>query len=211
MRYLTAMFALCCQASHAQPLQMATPVTVFLTGTSVPPLVLQALENTAGAAFATSGVTLNWMEGRPPETGVDGQLVILHMDGQCRSSWPISTKKTLLSPSVVLGQTHIADGNVLPFADVLCDAVRQFVVPDLKGAGRRDRDRLFGRALGRVAAHELYHILLRTTEHAHTGISRAAQSVPELLNVQMAFSANDEERLFEAVSPDSCSVNAAGR
>ena len=36
-------------------------------------------------------------------------------------------------------------------------------------------------ALGRVVAHELYHILTRTTGHASEGFARASQSLRDLI------------------------------
>jgi hypothetical protein len=210
MRYLAALFAICCQGGSAQPLQPTAPVTVFLTGSSVPAAVLQGLERATESAFAPSGVKLSWMEGRLPDTGVDGRLVVVRLEGQCRSTWPDSAKPLTTRPAV-LAQTHIADGRVLPFADVLCDAVRQLVAADLKAAAARDRDGLFGRALGRVAAHELYHILLRTTEHTHTALSRAEQSAPDLLTSQAAFSSDDEQRISQALSSGSDNLDTGGR
>jgi hypothetical protein len=210
MRYLTALFAICCLAGHAQVPQGAALVTIFLTGSNAAPQVLQAFEKATESAFAPSGVKLSWMRGSLPGAGVAGRLVVVHMLGQCRSTWPDTTKPLTTEPAV-LAQTHIVDGRVLPFADVLCDAVRQLVAPDLRAAVARDRDALFGRALGRVAAHELYHILLRTTEHAHSGLSRAEQSAPDLLTSQAAFSSDDEQRISEAVSSDSDSLDTGGR
>jgi hypothetical protein len=45
----------------------------------------------------------------------------------------------------------------------------------------RDRDEVFGRAMGRVVAHELYHILGRTIQHTHHGVSKALQSPFDLV------------------------------
>ena len=38
-----------------------------------------------------------------------------------------------------------------------------------------------GRALGRVLAHELYHIFANTTKHARAGIAKSCYTAPELL------------------------------
>jgi len=42
------------------------------------------------------------------------------------------------------------------------------------------RDRIIGRALGRVVAHELGHILLAMPSHSHTGLMRATLSAADL-------------------------------
>ena len=40
---------------------------------------------------------------------------------------------------------------------------------------------MLGRALGRVTAHELRHILLRTRKHSREGFAKPAQTSAELL------------------------------
>ncbi len=44
-----------------------------------------------------------------------------------------------------------------------------------------EREEVFGRALARVVAHELYHIFVRTVDHSSDGICKSAFSVQELL------------------------------
>ncbi|HYR43293.1 MAG TPA: hypothetical protein VER98_09735 [Terriglobia bacterium] len=46
--------------------------------------------------------------------------------------------------------------------------------------GTRVEPSVLGRALGRVAAHEIYHIVAQTTEHQESGIAKAAFSVRDL-------------------------------
>jgi hypothetical protein len=48
-------------------------------------------------------------------------------------------------------------------------------------ASTRERQKAFGIALGRVVAHELYHILARTTAHAGHGLAKASESLEELV------------------------------
>jgi hypothetical protein len=211
MRYLTALSALmCCFAGHAQPFGAAAPVTVLVTGDSASAPVLLALREAVEAAFAPAGVKLSWLEGQPPRSGVEGELVVLRLEGSCRNAGLLPVKPLTTEPRT-LAQTHVADQKVQPFADVFCDTVRQFIWPSLKTAPPRERDQLLGRALGRVSAHELYHILLHTTEHAHSGISRATQTEPELLAPETAFTSDDDQRLADSVSSDSSSPGTAGR
>jgi hypothetical protein len=208
MRYLTALFALCCHAGYAQTPEPALSLTILLRGTGAPPRVLQALEEAADAAFAPSGLKLLWTNDLPP-SGVEGQLAVVRLEGECNGLWPVL--KPLATEAGVLAQTHTADGKVLPFTEVFCDAVRRFVQPGLKAAPARDRDALLGRALGRVTAYELYHILLRTTDHAASGLSRAEQASPELLAPQGSFSSGDEQRLADLVNSDSDRSGTTGR
>jgi len=183
----------------------AAPVAVLLSGETAPAPVLRALEREAESALAPSRLTLSWLSSQAAQVpDVDGRMAIIRLRGLCRASGPARADPVVdANGDPVLGQTHIVDGHVLPIADVLCDAVRKLVEHDLKTAPPRDREELLGRALGRVAAHELYHILVGTTEHARSGLSRPGQSSTELLAPHESFNAQDEERIADSVGAES--------
>jgi hypothetical protein len=198
MRWL-ALFAIFCPISVAETHGTAS-VTVLLSGETAPALVLRALQREAESALAPSRLTLSWLsshEAHVPD--VNGRMAIIRLRGLCRASGPVRTDPVVnANGDPVLGQTHIVAGRVLPIADVLCDAVRKVVERDLKTAPPRDREELLGRALGRVAAHELYHILVRTTEHARNGLSRPGQNSTELLAPRESFNPQDEQRIADS-------------
>jgi hypothetical protein len=102
-----------------------------------------------------------------------------------------------------LGQTQVADGQVLPFADVRCDSIRQLIARELIHQRPQNREDVLGRAMGRVLAHELYHIVLRTTSHGRSGLAREAQSSYDLTADHDDFAPADERRLSQAVGDDS--------
>src|SRR5207248_11156110 len=83
--------------------------------------------------------------------------------------------------SAALGRTHVTDGQVLPFSEVNCDRIRAFLSQALIPLAPQDRNEAFGRAVARVLAHELYHIITRTAHHGSSGVARAAYTVPELM------------------------------
>jgi hypothetical protein len=49
------------------------------------------------------------------------------------------------------------------------------------------RDYYYGRALARVIAHELYHVLMRTTDHSRNGVSRSCFSTADLVSERFTF------------------------
>jgi hypothetical protein len=50
--------------------------------------------------------------------------------------------------------------------------------------------------MGRVVAHELYHVLARTTSHAERGLAKASQSLKDLVSKQsLTFQAQDAEAI----------------
>ena len=79
-----------------------------------------------------------------------------------------------------LGWTHVNGVVVLHFSDVDCGQVRGFLEPGLARLLPGGREAAFGRALGRVLAHELVHIFAQTARHG-SGVCQAAFTVDDLL------------------------------
>ncbi len=200
MRHRLALFALLCGSVAGETLTDRAPLTVVLEGQRLPDAVLSAMRSETQAAVAPSRVQLIWKIDEQAKGELVGQVAIVHMLGQCVADAPIRSSEFRSEP---LGQTHMVNGEVLPFTDVRCDAVRRLVDRDLRGASLRQREELLGRALGRVLAHELYHIMLHTTDHGHRGLSRAEQSSTALLAPGTPFSQDDERRLADAAEQSS--------
>ena len=106
-----------------------------------------------------------------------------------------------------LGWTHLSNGVIIPFMDVDCDRIRGFVWNAMAGISTTDRERVFGRAAGRVVAHELYHILGRSTHHRSGPVDRPAYSVQELLGDDFGM---DEAECRILQLADSRAVAASG-
>jgi hypothetical protein len=86
-----------------------------------------------------------------------------------------------------LGWTHMSDGVILPFSDVDCGRIRSFIQKSIRKQDPLDREVILGRAIGRVLAHELYHVLANTEQHGTCGVGRAVYSVQELLSSDFQF------------------------
>jgi hypothetical protein len=203
MRYLLATLALFSSTVAAQTNEAL--LTVLLKPDGLPTPVLRAMQREAEAEFAPSGVKLHWASSQDLQgTGVNGQMAIVGLRGQCGPGAPARAVPPPVGEGAdALGQTHMVNGKVLPMADVLCDAVHQLVDRDLRAAQAGEREELLGRALGRVLAHELYHIVLRTTDHANSGLSRSMLTSAELLAPRNAFDERAEHRLSESAGMDS--------
>jgi len=94
-----------------------------------------------------------------------------------------------------LGWTHVSDGAILPFSEIECDRVRNFLQKDLLCYKNAEREEMFGRALARVVAHELYHIFANTQHHGSDGVAKAAYTVQELLSDEFEFEPRESEAL----------------
>lgn len=88
---------------------------------------------------------------------------------------------------VKLGETDLTSGAVSLYSRVACDEIKICIAGALGGFCARDRETAFGRALGRVVAHELYHILGKTTEHTRHGISKGLQNSFDLIRENFQF------------------------
>jgi hypothetical protein len=130
------------------------------------------------ALMQDSGVELSWRQ-MDELSASDSfpSLVVIKFHGRCETT---ALAAPLPSESLALAYTHVSNGNVIPFADVECDRIRSSLASARTGYSSRN-DLLFGRAMGRVLAHELHHIIGRTRTHTQHGVSRKCLSPHELV------------------------------
>jgi hypothetical protein len=147
-----------------------------------------AMEQEVNDLLKPSGISLDWQLAK--ENRGDrpfASLVVLRFKGSCKAdrvSESGAGEFGSLGESRALASTKVSDGHVLPFSEVRCDEVRgalRFLRP---GVGLKERQLALGRALGRVVAHELYHIFAKTTAHGTHGLARPSQSLEELIAVE---------------------------
>ena len=91
--------------------------------------------------------------------------------------------------------TYSTDGAVQPFSEVACDKVTSAVRSAMSGGDFAKADVLLGRALGRVLAHEVVHMLSKSGAHGHTGVARTALSGSQLIAPELRLEPEDVERL----------------
>jgi hypothetical protein len=182
------------------PHAFSQTVGVFLDFDNVPGKApIEAMKKEVDALLKSSGVSLDWRmagENRGKES-FDG-LVVLKFRGLCRAeaSQPDSAPQTQ-----ALGTTLVDQGRVLPFSEVQCDAVRQALGYLRPEANQGEKQRALGLALGRVVAHELYHVLARTTPHAAHGLAKAAEPLRELVaRPELPFGAEDAAAIRRGVT-----------
>lgn len=80
-----------------------------------------------------------------------------------------------------LGFTYRSDGRITPFSEVECDRVRGTLGEAHIAGTAEERDVLYGRALGRVLAHELSHILSGSKAHSKQGVMQKYLSAAKLV------------------------------
>lgn len=108
--------------------------------------------------------------------GVSNRLVVVNFKGACE---PTMTPPWI-RPIGTLGDSAVVGGVVLPFATIDCNRVRSLLGHTMSHESDR-ASFLLGRALRRVLAHEIYHILAATTKHTQSGVTKPRFASDDLL------------------------------
>jgi len=168
------------------------PVTLYTEFQQQPPdSVLDAIQDELDLIMAPAGLHFGWFPLSQAGSRVSAQLAVVHFKGECDAE-ELTPDGGYPGP---LGWTHISDGEILPFIDVNCAGVRIFVQRDLLAMPAATREGAFGRAIARILAHELYHLLANTRSHAGKGVARAYYSVTDLLAQTLQFGRKESDAL----------------
>ena len=174
------------------PSAASADVTVILNfkGLSSPQTV-QEMEREASQIIKASGVELEWRQHSNSANATFNDLVVMTFNGSCMFV-PVPPVYDELGP---YASTHSTNGEVQPFADVDCDRIVSSVRSAMFGGDFAKADILVGRALGRVVAHELVHMLTKSDTHAKEGVQKAALSGRQLIAASLPLSEFDVDRL----------------
>jgi hypothetical protein len=160
-------------AAAATPVEKLTIVLEFQAGYSAQSV--SAMKREVEKAFQDAHLRVDWRSREEAMGGVFGDLAVIRFGGKCLFQPGIVAARE----PAVLAVTHVSDGIVLPFSDVACDRIAALLRAAIPGTAARG-DALFGRAMGRVVAHELVHILSRSVAHGTTGVVEPALSAGQL-------------------------------
>lgn len=129
-----------------------------------------------------TGMDMVWKDLEARKSGEQfDRVVVISFDGSCSDATaPISLRKSQDS-QISLADSSVSNGNVLPFFRVDCGDLVQMLASSLRPMSAPQRNAAFGRALGRVMAHEIYHIVGETTAHQSRGVAKASFSVQDLI------------------------------
>ena len=182
------------------------PITLYTQFEHAPPAaVLEALQDEVESIMAPIGLRFEWRDlSRTQGHEVSAELAVVTFKGRCDAAGLLTRSKF----EGALGWTHVSDGQILPFTDVSCDRVREFVQTGLLAFRVEDREAKYGRALGRVLAHELYHIFANTLRHG-SGVAKESYSVQDLLADDFQFEAK-ETRMLQTSRPKPAVEGTAG-
>lgn len=188
------------RVGHAAPPQ-APRVSVgliFKTGGEVPGLSMAELQAELAELVAPAGVDLQWLTSTEVRTASVSSLISVELRGSCDFRKKAPGKFANRS---ALASTAVADGRVLPFVWVDCTAVRQFLRAPLEKVSAAGRPHIAARAVARLLAHELYHVLSGSEHHSDAGIAKESFSQLDLLSEHLSFDTPALARIAPKAAP----------
>lgn len=157
-----------------------------------PAAVMTSMRDELAKITAPMGMEFEWRsmdENKGNE--LSAKVAVIHFTGRC-DAINLAGETPQLG---ALGRTYEADGAIIPFSDIDCERIRAFLRNGLLALPKEDREEAFGRAVGRVLAHELYHVLANTPRHSSDGVAKPQYTVQELLSKSFQFEQKEREEL----------------
>lgn len=177
-------------ASHPA---VSHPVALFLDFDHSPsPVIVAGMKTEVQRIFSTSGLQFEWHMLAEPSPGSEfATLAVIHVKGECSVPSLLPAGDDL--GGAALASTPVSGGNILHFTDLECSRVGEYIAPLLSGSPQSIREQVLGRAMGRILAHELYHIFTGNQQHADGGIARSFHRRQELVAPRFDFEAAESE------------------
>jgi hypothetical protein len=183
--------------SFGQPLAPPPQLAIMMKFDVPPPsAVLEAMQHEVTKIFEPAGIQLawRWLE-QNDGSELFSHVVVLRFRGMCRTLPASLTELQPFIDDLELANATVREGQALPFAEVHCDRVSAFSRPWRKA----EQAATLGVAMGRVIAHELYHMLTNTLTHGIGTLSKASVTSQELAWGAARFSPDEIELVKQSV------------
>jgi hypothetical protein len=141
--------------------------------------IRQSIQEELDRLLSPAGIHVAWRAEGHASREEFGRLVVARFEGSCSVENLPSYASGSVKPQS-LAQTAISDGRITPYFSVNCARVIRTLTPTLQHLSVPFRNAVLGRALARVIAHEIYHIVAQTTHHEEIGLSKAELSLRDL-------------------------------
>jgi len=168
------------------------PVNLYLRPSSnISPAVTHWMQEETDLLMRSAGYQVRWLNPleRPDTPGTS--LIVIELKGDCAPTGHSGRSVDVDR----LAFTVVDHGKILPFVSVDCAALQRTLASALEREPRARREVLYGRAMGRLVAHEMYHIESQTREHSRNGVAEAAVSSRELIADRFEFAADAVAKL----------------
>jgi hypothetical protein len=138
-------------------------------------------------------LTVDWRTRQEAQHEALPNLVVVRFKGKCI----LDPVPYLYDERGPMAFTYTTGGVPQPFSEVACEKVATAVRSAMFGGDFAKADQLFGRALGRVLAHEVVHMLTRSGDHAREGVTRRSLSGNQLIAPELRLAPADLDRLTD--------------
>lgn len=172
---------------YGSPREMAL---VIQEGGVFPRGVRQEMEREAARIALQAGIQVQFVDFPEVAGRQFGDLVVFRMRGDC-----VVPARAPESGGGAFASAAVAEGRVLPFGEVYCGKLGEALRRTMGGSDFARSEMLLGRALGRVVAHELYHMAANTRHHGKDGIAKEALSARQLLAERLELYEEDSARM----------------
>ena|SRR5579862_6126757 len=130
------------------------------------------------AAPEPLGKSTVWMRRQDFRKGMEfSEVLQVQLTGECATGLDQGRNAT---PGP-LGWVYLVDGQIQPFAFVDCNRIALTLRGELQGRTWKERHKKMSRAIARVVAHELTHIVTQNPGHSDKGIEKARLTQMELV------------------------------
>jgi hypothetical protein len=186
-----SMAAMASLAVAASPVQPALTIVLEFQGPHSDRSI-DEMKHELETVMKGTGLTFDWRTRGQAGGESFANLVLVRFKGKC----VLEPVPYLYDERGPMAFTYSTDGEVQPFSEVACDRVVAAARSAMSGGDFAHADLLLGRALGRVVAHELIHILSKSGEHGREGVAQPALSGLRLIAPELHLSNADLERIY---------------
>jgi hypothetical protein len=184
-------------AAGGEPVEPRTTVAIVIDEkVRVPRRAGEAMRAEFERILALGGVDWKWH--RLAERISANRVVVVRV-------WPLPAT----TPAATLAFTHISDGAILPFVSFDPARVERLLEAECRLLDPAGCDDLLGRSLGRVLAHEVYHVLADTTSHGRSGVTKGAFRLGDLLAAHLDLGPRAIERIDSQLGGGGVAIRAA--
>jgi len=187
--WVLALFSLLTTDPSRLRMNLPHDLAVYLNADpNQPPAPLEHMKRELSGIMQAAGYRVIYDDPRAPDTSASfSTLVVLELRGNCGMAAGSYRLERSVASGASLAETAVSSGVVLPFSQINCANLTRMVGPLLAEEAGAQRDFLYGRAMARVAAHELYHVVIGSRDHRHEGVAKPAFSVGDLLDERFDF------------------------
>ena len=178
--YARTLILLCLLLSSVRASPASRNLFLYLGASrDIQPAALSEMRSELESLMRSMGFNVAWWDSGKTRQVLGAYLVVVDLRGACHLA--SERFEPLKIPTSVASST-MADGTVQPFISVGCETLNRYIGNAILRLPPALREYLYGRALARLLAHELYHVLANTAGHAASGIAKASITSEDLLS-----------------------------